>query len=199
MRVEATFADLTAGNHGRAHSRDQRPRDANTADTLGPVATTTPTFTGFPTGATVGSFDHTFDMTLASSYRAGWITDSGGHHGSRRGRALPGDRGGPGVPATSIRPRSPAVRSAIFLAVVPEPGPGTLTRGRAGGSGLRAPKRSRARASRPRIAEARRTGPASGGRGRPGTRGPRPTCSRRTSGTAGRAADARAGRARRGP
>jgi len=41
------------------------------------VATTTPTFPGFPT-ATSGSYDQTFDMTLASSYRAGFITAAGG-------------------------------------------------------------------------------------------------------------------------
>ena len=78
LRVQVTFADLTAGNTAAHIHVINGPGDANTADTLGPVATTTPTFTGFPTGATSGSFDATFDMTLASSYRAGWITDSGG-------------------------------------------------------------------------------------------------------------------------
>jgi hypothetical protein len=32
------------------------------------VATTTPTFTDFPLGVTSGSYDHVFDLTLASSY-----------------------------------------------------------------------------------------------------------------------------------
>lgn len=54
------------------------PGDANTADTLGPVATQTPIFSGFPSGVMSGTYDWTFDTTLASSYRAGWITDSGG-------------------------------------------------------------------------------------------------------------------------
>ena len=54
------------------------PGDTNTADTLGPVATMTPTFTGFPSGATSGNFDGTFDFLLASTYRAGWLADSGG-------------------------------------------------------------------------------------------------------------------------
>jgi hypothetical protein len=58
------------------------PGDANTADTLGPVATQTPTFPGFPAGVVAGSYEATFDMTLASSYRAGWITDSGGSTGA---------------------------------------------------------------------------------------------------------------------
>jgi hypothetical protein len=43
-----------------------------------PVATQTPTFSGFPLGVTGGSYTNTFDMTLASSYRAGFITDHGG-------------------------------------------------------------------------------------------------------------------------
>ena len=42
------------------------------------VATVTPTFTGFPLGATFGSYDHVFDMTLASSYNPGFITANGG-------------------------------------------------------------------------------------------------------------------------
>jgi len=42
------------------------------------VATTTPTFLGFPAGVTSGSYSILLDMTLASSYRAGFITDNGG-------------------------------------------------------------------------------------------------------------------------
>jgi len=78
MRVIVDFADLVAGNTAAHIHVINGPGDANLVDTLGPVATTTPTFTGFPTGGAAGSYDNTFDMTLASSYRAGWITDSGG-------------------------------------------------------------------------------------------------------------------------
>lgn len=42
------------------------------------VMTTTPTFTGFPVGVTFGTYSRTFDMTLASSYRAGFLTGFGG-------------------------------------------------------------------------------------------------------------------------
>jgi hypothetical protein len=42
------------------------------------VATTSPTFTGFPLGVTSGTYDHTFDMTMASSYNAPFITAAGG-------------------------------------------------------------------------------------------------------------------------
>jgi CHRD domain/PEP-CTERM motif len=42
------------------------------------VATTTPLFTGFPTGVTSGSYSNLFDMTLASSYNPAFVTLNGG-------------------------------------------------------------------------------------------------------------------------
>jgi len=42
------------------------------------VATPTPTFPGFPSGVTGGVYSHLFDMSLASSYRAAFITANGG-------------------------------------------------------------------------------------------------------------------------
>ena len=42
------------------------------------VATTTPTFAGFPLGVTSGSYNNTLDLTLASSYNASYITANGG-------------------------------------------------------------------------------------------------------------------------
>jgi CHRD domain len=42
------------------------------------VATTTPTFPGFPLGVTSGSYNMTFDMTLATSYNPAFITAHGG-------------------------------------------------------------------------------------------------------------------------
>lgn len=78
LRVQVAFADLTAGNTAAHIHVINGPGDANTADTNGPVATMTPTFTGFPTGATSGSYDNTFDLLLASTYRAGFLNDSGG-------------------------------------------------------------------------------------------------------------------------
>jgi hypothetical protein len=42
------------------------------------VATTTPTFPGFPTGVTAGTYDATFDLLLASSYNPVYITNNGG-------------------------------------------------------------------------------------------------------------------------
>jgi hypothetical protein len=42
------------------------------------VATTTPTFPGFPLGVTSGSYSNTFDLTLASTYNANFINANGG-------------------------------------------------------------------------------------------------------------------------
>jgi hypothetical protein len=42
------------------------------------VATTLPTFTGFPTGVTAGSYLHTFDLTDATSWNPSFVAASGG-------------------------------------------------------------------------------------------------------------------------
>src|SRR5215203_3359302 len=77
IRVEVSFADLTSVNTASHIHVINGPGDANLFDTLGPVATTTPTFSGFPSGTTSGVFDATFDTTEASSFRAGFITVAG--------------------------------------------------------------------------------------------------------------------------
>jgi len=42
------------------------------------VATTTPTFAGFPLGVTSGTYDKVLDLTLASSYNPSFVTANGG-------------------------------------------------------------------------------------------------------------------------
>lgn len=74
MRVQATFSGLT-GTTTASHIHCCTT--AAHASTAG-VATTTPTFTGFPLGVTAGSYDQTFDMTLVASYNAAYITANGG-------------------------------------------------------------------------------------------------------------------------
>jgi hypothetical protein len=74
MRVQVTFSGLvgtTTASHIHAPTAVAGTGTAN-------VATTTPTFVGFPLGVTSGSFDNTFDMTLASSYRAAYLSGFGG-------------------------------------------------------------------------------------------------------------------------
>jgi len=41
------------------------------------VATQTPLFIGFPTGVTSGTYDHTFDLTVASTYNPAFVTAEG--------------------------------------------------------------------------------------------------------------------------
>ncbi|MGH7131674.1 MAG: CHRD domain-containing protein [Phycisphaerales bacterium] len=45
---------------------------------LAGVATTTPTFAGFPTGVTSGTYNMVLDLTLASSYNPAYVTANGG-------------------------------------------------------------------------------------------------------------------------
>src|SRR5687767_479668 len=42
------------------------------------VATTLPTFPGFPSGVTAGTYDQTFNMLLSTSYNPAYITNNGG-------------------------------------------------------------------------------------------------------------------------
>ena len=74
MRVQAVFSGLL-GNLTVAHIH--APTAVAGTGTAG-VATPTPSFPGFPAGNTFGSYDQTFDLTLASSYNASFVTASGG-------------------------------------------------------------------------------------------------------------------------
>ena len=74
MSVHVDFNGLLAGNTAAHIHCCTAVANAGNAG----VATTTPTFTGFPTGVTAGTYDHFFDMTLASSYSAGFFTLFGG-------------------------------------------------------------------------------------------------------------------------
>lgn len=73
MRVRATFTGLT-GNSTAAHIHGPTPVPGGTAG----VATTTPSFVGFPLGVTSGSMDQTYDLTLTSSYNGTFVTANGG-------------------------------------------------------------------------------------------------------------------------
>jgi hypothetical protein len=76
MRVEASFADLL-GNTTASHIHCCVAPGSNVG-----VASQLPSFTGFPLGVTSGSYDHVFDMALASSYNAAFINNNGGTVGS---------------------------------------------------------------------------------------------------------------------
>jgi hypothetical protein len=74
MRVQSAFSGLL-GNVTVSHIHAQTALAGTGA---AGVATTTPTFTGFPSGVTAGTYDRTFNMLLGSSYNASYVTNNGG-------------------------------------------------------------------------------------------------------------------------
>ena len=73
MRVQAKYFDLVGPAVTAAHIHCCTA--APLTGTAG-VATTTPTFPGFP-ATTSGTYDQTFDMTLSTSYNPSFVTASG--------------------------------------------------------------------------------------------------------------------------
>jgi|SRR5271157_2491525 len=74
LKVDVTFSGLlgtTTASH--IHAATATPGTGTAG-----VATAVPRFPGFPVGVTSGTYDHTFDLTLASSYNPAYITASGG-------------------------------------------------------------------------------------------------------------------------
>lgn len=72
LHVKTTFSGLT-GNTTSSHIHCCTVQPANAG-----VATTTPTFTGFPTGVTSGSFDAIFSTSATTTWNASFITANGG-------------------------------------------------------------------------------------------------------------------------
>ena len=121
MRVEVTFAGLTGLSTASHIHVINGPGDVNLADTAGPVATTTPAFIGFPLNVLSGSMDQTYDMTLASSFRAGFITDAGGTVALARAALFDGIEDGRAY--LNVHSAAfPGGEIRGFLAPVPEPG-----------------------------------------------------------------------------
>jgi hypothetical protein len=84
--VDVTFSGLTAGTTA---SHIHSPTPTPGSGTAG-VATTTPTFAGFPLGVTSGHYTNTLDLTLSSSYNPAFITANGGTPGSAEVALLAG-------------------------------------------------------------------------------------------------------------
>jgi hypothetical protein len=72
MTVNVSFAGLVSPTIA-SHIHCCAPPGTNAM-----VATTVPTFPGFPLGVTSGAYLQTFDLTLASSYNPAFITAHGG-------------------------------------------------------------------------------------------------------------------------
>lgn len=119
MHVQVNFTGLdgtTTASHIHA------PTATPGAGTAG-VATTTPTFTGFPLGVTSGTYDHTFDMTLSTSYNPVYVAANGGTIGGAEAAllaAIAADRAYLNIHSNLF----PGGEIRGFL--VPTPEPGTL-------------------------------------------------------------------------
>ncbi len=74
LALNVNFSGLT-GNTTASHIHG--PTAVPGTGTAG-VATTTPTFAGFPLGVTSGSYAAVLDLTLASSYNPAFVTAQGG-------------------------------------------------------------------------------------------------------------------------
>jgi hypothetical protein len=116
MRVRVTFSGLTA-NTTMSHIHAAAPPGSNAG-----VATTTPTFPNFPLGVTSGTYDMTFDMTLASSYNPAFITANGGTAASAEAAlfaALASDQAYLNIHTTTNT--GGEIRGWLTPAAVPEP------------------------------------------------------------------------------
>ncbi len=83
MRVQISFSDLVApATASHIHCCIAPPGNVG-------VATTTPSFPGFP-NATSGTYDHTFDLTNPSSYNGAFVTANGGTAASAEAALLAG-------------------------------------------------------------------------------------------------------------
>jgi hypothetical protein len=136
MRVRVTFSGLlgtTTASHVHAATTVAGTGTAG-------VATTTPTFAGFPLGVTSGSYDNTLDLTLASSYNPSYVTANGGTTAGAEAALLAALAGGQAylnVHSTF----APGGEIRGFLVPAPEPGAVGLR----AGAGLMALRRRRAR------------------------------------------------------
>jgi hypothetical protein len=74
MEVSVVFSGLLGGDTASHIHCCTAAAGTGTAG----VATITPTFTGFPSGVTSGTYDHIFDLTSASTYNPAFVTAEGG-------------------------------------------------------------------------------------------------------------------------
>jgi CHRD domain/PEP-CTERM motif len=88
LTVFVTFSGLTGGTTA-SHIHCCAPAGTNAG-----VATTVPTFLGFPLGVTAGTYNAVLDLTNSSSYNPMFITANGGTVASAEATLLAGIAGG---------------------------------------------------------------------------------------------------------
>ena len=118
MRVQETFSGLSGDvTAAHIHCCTAIP-ETGTAG----VATVTPTFTGFPSGVTAGTYDHTFDMTVASSYNPAFVTANGGNISGAFNTLVAGLAAGTAYSNihTDVYPGG-EIRGFLHAAPIPEP------------------------------------------------------------------------------
>ena len=76
LQLKLAFSGLT-GNTTASHIHAPTAIPFSVTNNAG-VATTTPTFAGFPAGVTSGTYSNTLDLTLLSSYNPTYVTNNGG-------------------------------------------------------------------------------------------------------------------------
>jgi hypothetical protein len=118
MRVQTEFSGLVSPTRvAHIHCCTDIPFDVT--DTA-IVATTEPTFPGFPTGVTSGTYDEVFNLLAASTYHPDFIAASGGTVAGARERLLEGlEEGTSYLNIHSELFRAGEIRG--FLQQVPEP------------------------------------------------------------------------------
>lgn len=77
LQLQISFSGLVTTGTGTTASHIHAPTAVPLAGTAG-VATTTPTFAGFPLGVRAGTYSNLLDLTLASSWNPTYITNNGG-------------------------------------------------------------------------------------------------------------------------
>lgn len=114
LQVIVSFSGLT-GTTTASHIHCCAPPGTNAI-----VATTTPTFNGFPLGVTGGTYSTTLDLTNASSYNPAFITAEGGTVASAEAALIAGIEGDQSYLNihTTV---DPGGEIRAFLTPVPEP------------------------------------------------------------------------------
>jgi hypothetical protein len=126
LRIQTTFSGLS-GTTSVAHIHCCT--SAAGTGTAG-VAVLAPTLTGFPAGVQAGTYDQTFDLTLASSFSASFITNNGGTPATAEVVLIAamnaGGLGNPGRAYLNIHTNPTFTGGEIRAFLIPVPEPGTV-------------------------------------------------------------------------